>query len=56
MDMNWINSLFTKLTFRTFLLRNAYTIAGIKKLVSKTNFNKFKISVNPMGFELCLEK
>jgi ubiquinone/menaquinone biosynthesis C-methylase UbiE len=56
MDMNWINSLFTKLTFRTFLLRNAYTIAEIKKLVSRTNFNKFKIPNNPMGFELWLEK
>ena len=56
MDMNWINSLFTKLTFRMFLLRNAYTITEIKNLVSKTNFNKYKIPSNSMGFELLLEK
>ena len=56
MDMNWINSLFTKLTFRTFLLRNAYTITEIKNLVSKTDFQKCKIPNNPMGFELWLEK
>ena len=56
MDMNWINSLFTKLTFRTFLLRNAYTIIEIKNLVSKTNFHKSKTPNNPMGFELWLEK
>jgi ubiquinone/menaquinone biosynthesis C-methylase UbiE len=56
MDMNWINSLFTKLTFRTFLLRNAYTMDEIKKLVSKTNFKKCKLPHDPMGFELWLEK
>ena len=56
MDMNWINSLFTKLTFRTFLLRNAYTISEIKNLVSKTNFQEYKIPNNPMEFELWLEK
>ena len=56
MDMNWINSLFTKLTFRTVLLRNAYTITEIKNLVSKTSFKKCKIPTDPMGFELWLEK
>jgi ubiquinone/menaquinone biosynthesis C-methylase UbiE len=56
MDMNWINTLFTKLTFRTFLLRNAYSLDEIKKLVSKTNFKKYKLPNNPMGFELWLEK
>lgn len=56
MDMNWINSLFTKLTFRTFLLRNAYSLTEIKNLASKTNFNKFKVPTDPMGFELWLEK
>jgi ubiquinone/menaquinone biosynthesis C-methylase UbiE len=56
MDMNWINTLFTKLTFRTFLLRNAYSPDEIKKLVSNTNFKKYKLPNNPMGFELWLEK
>ena len=56
MHMNWISSLFTKLTFRTVLLKNAYTIEEIKQLVSKTNFKKYKIPNNPMAFELWLEK
>jgi ubiquinone/menaquinone biosynthesis C-methylase UbiE len=51
MDMNWINSIFTKLTFRTFLLRNAYSITEIKNLISKTRFKKYKIPTDPMGFE-----
>ncbi len=56
MHMNWISSLFTKLTFRTVLLKNAYTIEEIKQLVSKTNFKKYKIPNDPMAFELRLEK
>ena len=55
MDMNWINTLFTKLTFRTVLLGNAYTIEEIKRLVYQSNFKKCKIPSDPMGFELWLE-
>ena len=56
MDLNWINTFFTKLTFRTFLLKNAYTKEEIKEFVSHTDFKKCKIPESPIGFELWLEK
>lgn len=59
MGLNWINTLFTKFTFRFGLLRNAYTINEIKELVSHTNFRKCEIlesPTDPIGFELWLKK
>jgi len=56
MGLNWINTVFTKLTFRTFLLKNAYTKNEIKELASHTDFKKCKIPEDPIGFELWLEK
>ena len=56
MGLNWINTLFTKLSFRFMLLRNAYTVDEIKELVSHTDFRKYEIPQDPMGFELWLQK
>ena len=56
MGLNWINKFFTKLTFRFMLLRNSYTKSEIEKLVSHTNFRKYNIPLDPMGFELWLHK
>jgi len=59
MGLNWINTLFTKFTFRFGLLRSAYTIDEMKELVSHTNFRKYEIledQRDPIGFELWLEK
>jgi len=54
MDQNWINTIFTKLTFR-FLLRSAYTKAEIKELVSHTKFRKCEIPKNPIELAILLE-
>ncbi|MGB8232956.1 MAG: class I SAM-dependent methyltransferase [Methanobacterium sp.] len=56
MGLNWINTLFTKLSFKFMLLRNAYTINEIKELVSHTSFSKCEVPQDPMGFELWLQK
>ena len=56
MGLNWINKFFTKLTFRFMLLRNSYTKSEIEKLVSYTNFRKYNIPLDPLGFELWLHK
>ena len=56
MGLNWINTLFTKLSFKFMLLRNAYTVNEIKELVSHTSFSKCEVPQDPMGFELWLQK
>lgn len=59
MNLNWINTLFTKLTFKTFLLRSAYTKDEIRELVTHTNVKKYEIlddPRDPIGFELWIEK
>jgi hypothetical protein len=44
------------LSFRFMLLRNAYTVDEIKDLVSHTDFKKYEIPEDPMGFELWIQK
>jgi ubiquinone/menaquinone biosynthesis C-methylase UbiE len=56
MGLNWINKQFTKLSFRIMLLRNAYTKEEIQDLLLNTKFTKWRISLDPMGFEMHLEK
>jgi ubiquinone/menaquinone biosynthesis C-methylase UbiE len=56
LHMSGFNAMFTKLTFRTFLLKNAYTKAEIENLVSQTNFGQAKILEDALGMEIWLEK
>jgi len=56
LHMRGFNALFTKLTFRTFLLKNAYTKAEIENLVSQTNFGQAKIIEDTLGMEIWLGK
>jgi len=56
MGLNWINTLFTKLTFRFMLLKNAYTKQEIQEMVSQINFKKCEIPQDPIGFEIWLDK
>lgn len=51
-----INRIMTKWTFRNFLLKNAYTIAEMKALVSQTPFQKCRLEADEIGFTLWLEK
>ena len=56
LHMSGFNALFTKLVFRSFLLKNAYTKAEIEGLVSQTNFGQAKIYKDTLGMEIWLEK
>lgn len=56
MNMNWINRLFTKLTFRNLLLKNAYTPAQIRQFVAQTKFGTCEIQDAGIGMEIWLRK
>lgn len=48
--------LFTKLTFRTMLLRRAYTAAQFQEVAAQSGFSKTNIVEKDLGFEAWLEK
>ncbi len=56
MELNRINSLITKWTFRFMLLKRAYTKDEFNGLVSNTRFRKCEIQESLMGLEIWLEK
>jgi len=51
-----LSSLFTRLTFRQFLLKNAYTRSEIEALVAQTPFKKCDIQTDLIGMEIHLKK
>jgi ubiquinone/menaquinone biosynthesis C-methylase UbiE len=51
-----LNALFTKMVFRTTLLRAAYTKPEIEKMISQTNFTKSWIDTDALGMDIWLEK
>ena len=55
MGLNWINRVFTKLSL-AFLRKNAYTKEEFQEMVSHTNFRKCEIPLDPLGFEIWLDK
>ncbi len=56
MKLNALNSLFTKLAFRGFLLKNAYTRGEMEALVLQTNFKRCDIQSNWIGMDVWLVK
>jgi ubiquinone/menaquinone biosynthesis C-methylase UbiE len=56
MGLSWINTLLTKQTFKHVLLKNAYTRAEIRQLVSQTQFAHLDIRDDSIGMEIWLEK
>jgi len=56
LHMSGFNAFFTKFVFRSFLLKNAYSITEIENLVSQTNFAQPKILTDTLGMEVWLEK
>lgn len=56
MDLGRIDTFFTKLTFKYFLLKNAYTKDEFVELVSHTTFRKCRIPEDSLGLEIWLEK
>lgn len=56
LHISGFNAFFTRLVFKTTLLKNAYTKAEIEKMVSQTNFTKLKIDEDALGMDIWLEK
>jgi ubiquinone/menaquinone biosynthesis C-methylase UbiE len=56
MGLNPINRWFTKQTFRTMLLKNAYTTGEMESFAGQTPFRQFKVEVDGIGFLAWLEK
>ena len=56
LHMSGFNAYFTKMVFRSFLLKNAYSKAEIEGLVSQTNFVQAKILEDTLGMDIWLEK
>jgi ubiquinone/menaquinone biosynthesis C-methylase UbiE len=56
MGLSRINELLVKWTFDQMLLKSAYSIDEIKKMVSQSPFGKCKITADGVGFQVVLEK
>ena len=56
MNAGKLNSAFIKLTFRTMLLKRAYTKADFERFIAESGFQKFKIADAPVGFEITLSE
>ena len=56
MKVGAINAAFVKLSFRTMLLKRAYTRADFERFIAEAGFQKFEIGDAPVGFEITLAK
>jgi len=56
MGLNAINKFLTRSTFRTVLLKNAYTTAEMQAMVVQAGFTNYRIPGSGIGFEAWLEK
>jgi len=54
MNVGKLNSAFIKLSFRTMLLKRAYTRADFERFIAESGFQKFDIVDAPVGFEVSL--
>ena len=56
MGMSPINRLMTIWTFKSMLLKNAYTIAEMEAFVAQTPFGKCRVESDEITFQVWLEK
>jgi ubiquinone/menaquinone biosynthesis C-methylase UbiE len=56
MNLSWLNTMLTKSTFRTVLLKSAYTNEALKRMVARSRFGKGEILQDGIGFELRLAR
>jgi ubiquinone/menaquinone biosynthesis C-methylase UbiE len=56
MEMSRLNAWWTRLTFRAFLLNNAYTNDNLERLVSRSRFGHGEIRRDGIAFDLRLAK
>jgi ubiquinone/menaquinone biosynthesis C-methylase UbiE len=55
-ETNWLNRAIIRLTFRTMLLKRAYTQRQIEEFVSQTGFGSARIVQESIGIEILLTK
>src|SRR5439155_1690582 len=56
MELGWLNALWTRATFRWFLLKKAYSQAAIQQLVAHSRFGRGDLRRDGIAFDLRLEK
>lgn len=56
MKLTPLNAFMTKLTFRQFLLKNAYTRGEFEAMAAQSNFKRCDVQVGLIGLEVSLEK
>jgi ubiquinone/menaquinone biosynthesis C-methylase UbiE len=56
MHLSWFNSVLTKIIFRTFLLRSAYTCAEFEQMAAEAGVGPLEIDENYMGLEITISK
>ena len=56
MDLNAVNKFMTRWTFKSFLLKNAYTAAQIEQLVAQTEFQHARIDQDLVSMDIWLDK
>ena len=56
MGLSAINRQITQWTFKSFLLKNAYTSAEIRQMVAQTSFAGCDIREDAIGMQIWLEK
>ena len=56
MHVGTLNSAFIKLTFRTMLLKRAYTREDFERFIAESGFEKWNIGEASVGFEITLVK
>jgi ubiquinone/menaquinone biosynthesis C-methylase UbiE len=56
MGLGRVNQFLVRWTFDQMLLKSAYSVDEMKKMVSQTPFKKYKINADGVGFQVVLEK
>ena len=56
MGLSPVNRLLTKVVFRTFLIRTAYSRAEFEAMLNQTAFSRVEISGDGLGFEITMTK
>jgi ubiquinone/menaquinone biosynthesis C-methylase UbiE len=56
MSLGTVNTLITKLTFRSMLLKRAYTRKEFEHFLSQTKFETVEIKEDPVGLEISLQR
>ena len=55
MGLDWVNTQFTKLTFSTMLLKNAYTEQQIRGFLAEARIPNSRLQLSGIGFEIWLK-